>query len=214
MALLFALSGATVVQAQTDSAPVPSPVPRVESFVHVDVVVPEEGPPVLNIEARNSAVAQVLNAVAGSGNLNVVTNTGVSGNIAFLSLHNASPERALEMLCVSSRWSCELQNGIWVVSPAPAPPIEHATINAMGIEMFGTAHINFVEIDGCDLLSRISTQFNVPVVIKKDVKGRITFISLHGESPRKAVEAVAASIHAKVTQGGDGTLIVSPTPKA
>ena len=204
---LLTFSGVGVVQAQPKAAPVRSGVPRVESFVHVDVVVPEKGPLVLNVEVHNSSVAQVLNAIAGSGNLNLVTKKGVSGNIAFLSLRNTSPEKSLSILCRATRLECEQKDNIWVVSP-PAP-VELTVINPPVID-----NISYCEVDARVLLSMISTQFDVPIVIRDDVKGTITYIRLADKTPREAVETVALAINAKVTQGENGALIVSNKPGA
>lgn len=207
LALVLALSGAAVVHAQPDAVPVQPGVPGAESFVHVAVVVDQSSTSLFNIEARNSSIAQVLMALAGRENLNVVAKAGVSGTVATLSLHNVPPEKALSTVCREAGLTCALEGNTWVVLPLKATPAK--TPQAPVID-----DMVFSDTDACEVLTIISTEFHVAVLVGDDVKGRIPFIRLGYKTPREAIEAVALAINAQVTQDEDGTLIVGVKPKA
>lgn len=172
----------------------------------VSVVVAAEGTPSLNVHLRDANVMQVLNTISERGNLQIAVNVDKNATIAALSLDLKSPEEALAKVCEAAHLSCEVHKGVWFVMPSTkkiAPKADSPIID----------DLNFREVDAPTILDMISQNFNVPLVVDGDIKGKITFIRLNHKTPREAIEAIAFAANCTV-RDDNGTLRISAKPNA
>lgn len=93
------------------------------------------------------------------------------------------------------------------VSPVPALPVNPVAAPAVA-PVVDT--LIFRDIDVTELLTIISTQYNVPLVISEGVSGRIPSINLSNKTPEQAMQLVVRGVSGlHLQRDADGTYIVS-----
>jgi general secretion pathway protein D len=110
--------------------PLPSAVAATTSLVTQSV---QNHQKTLNIEVDQADLAEVLRQIAQRGNLNLVLNQAVSGQVS-VSLHHVTPEEAIQTICqISGLGYAKQAHNILLVAPLSATQIlglqrSHATV--------------------------------------------------------------------------------------
>ena len=206
----IALLGALLIfgSGVSDAAPLSSlliqaPQPE-ESVVRVEAT--KTGNHVrLGVEIHGADVLKTLEEFATKSGLQIAAKVGVSGLVHSVSLKNATPEFALQVVCNAAGLSCSLRDGLWIVSRrAPLLTSKHKA--AFIVKM------TFMDIDVEHLPSMLATECDLTIAIDASVKGKIAYLKLENKTPREAVKIVAAVVNAIVIEQADGTLLIRSKP--
>lgn len=179
-----------------------SPLPATPNLpIQIEAVTPHRALS-LNIEIHHGDVVEVLSEIAMKGNLQVAIKPGIGDEIDAFSLKEGTPEMALKRICELAGLDCELKDGVWFVAPNKTGGASPEKAKIMD-EMV------FTDVGVEPLLSMIATQFNIPVAIAADVKGKIAFIRLQNKTPRQALNLICLVADLQSEETTDGTFIVA-----